>query len=185
MFFFPFLYGQHCLFKSEDIDSFSLLKEEWPSTSTEVGERGGSTIPVVFHIVWKEEEQNISDLQIQSQLDALNRDYRKRNIEIDELFHSTGIEGADVEIEFCLAKKYEENKEVLGIIRKKTDIENIGLSNNIFYSQQGGSSAWNTKQYLNVWICDLPEGILGYSSSPSDYGHSKDGIVMSYQYLER
>src|SRR5262245_32668628 len=36
-------------------------------------------IPVVFHIVYNTAAQNISDEQIQSQIDALNRDYRMQN----------------------------------------------------------------------------------------------------------
>ena len=34
------------------------------------------TIPVVVHVVWATNIQNISDAQIQSQIDILNRDYR-------------------------------------------------------------------------------------------------------------
>jgi hypothetical protein len=40
---------------------------------------GKITIPVVVHVVWKEEEENISAEQIQSQIDALNRDYQQKN----------------------------------------------------------------------------------------------------------
>src|SRR4051812_36026712 len=36
-------------------------------------------IPVVVHILYNEDKQNISDAQVQSQIDALNRDFRKRN----------------------------------------------------------------------------------------------------------
>src|SRR5690242_13200300 len=34
------------------------------------------TIPVVVHVLYKTSAQNISDAQIQSQIDALNRDFR-------------------------------------------------------------------------------------------------------------
>jgi hypothetical protein len=37
------------------------------------------TIPVVVHIVYNTAAQNISNQQIQSQLDVLNRDFRKLN----------------------------------------------------------------------------------------------------------
>ena len=39
------------------------------------------TIPVVVHVVWKTNTHNISDAQIQSQIDALNKDYRRTNID--------------------------------------------------------------------------------------------------------
>ena len=41
------------------------------------------TIPVVFHVLYKNASQNISDAQINSQLDALNRDYRKLNADFN------------------------------------------------------------------------------------------------------
>jgi len=37
-------------------------------------EREVVKIPVVVHVVWNQEEQNISDAQIKSQIDVLNRD---------------------------------------------------------------------------------------------------------------
>ena len=35
------------------------------------------TIPVVVHVVWRTNSQNISDIQIQSQIDVVNKDYRR------------------------------------------------------------------------------------------------------------
>src|SRR4051812_31561833 len=40
------------------------------------------TIPVVFHVVYNLAEQNISDAQLQSQVDALNEDFTKTNADI-------------------------------------------------------------------------------------------------------
>ena len=45
-------------------------------------QRGGSqiiTIPVVFHVIWNDPIENISDNQIYSQLDILNEDFRFLN----------------------------------------------------------------------------------------------------------
>ena len=39
-------------------------------------------IPVVFHIVWNQESQNLPDYVIDSQIDVLNEDYRK-SFEVD------------------------------------------------------------------------------------------------------
>ena len=46
---------------------------------------GVTVIPVVVHVVWKTAAQNISDAQVQSQIDVLNRDYRKANPDIASL----------------------------------------------------------------------------------------------------
>src|SRR5882724_2306098 len=37
------------------------------------------TIPVIVHVVYNTAAQNISDAQIQSQIDVLNKDYQKLN----------------------------------------------------------------------------------------------------------
>ena len=39
------------------------------------------TIPVVVHIVYNSSSQNISDAQVQSQIDVLNADYQKKEKE--------------------------------------------------------------------------------------------------------
>ena len=58
------------------------------------------TIPVVFHVLYANSTQNISDAQIQSQLDILNADFRRTNSDQDNVW---GPVAADTEIEFCLA----------------------------------------------------------------------------------
>src|SRR4051812_21710947 len=37
------------------------------------------TIPVVVHVVYRSDEENISDAQVNSQIKALNRDFRAKN----------------------------------------------------------------------------------------------------------
>ena len=46
---------------------------------------GVTVIPVVVHVVWNTQEQNISDAQVQSQIDVLNHDYRKANLDLSSL----------------------------------------------------------------------------------------------------
>ena len=40
------------------------------------------TIPVVVHVVWNTAAENISDAQIQSQINVLNADFRKLNSDV-------------------------------------------------------------------------------------------------------
>ena len=56
------------------------------------------TIPVVFHVIYANETENISDAQIQSQLDILNEDFRRLNANQDDVW----AQAADTQIEFCL-----------------------------------------------------------------------------------
>src|SRR5471032_3283950 len=43
---------------------------------------GVTTIPVVVHVVWNTAAQNISDAQVASQIDVLNRDYRHTSTDV-------------------------------------------------------------------------------------------------------
>ena len=46
------------------------------------------TIPVVVHVVWNSPAENISEVQILSQLEVLNQDFKAENDEIaDSFFH--------------------------------------------------------------------------------------------------
>src|SRR5215475_7608617 len=56
------------------------------TTGAMISARTGVTrIPVVVHVVWNTQQQNISDAQIQSQIDVLNRDFRKLNADIAQV----------------------------------------------------------------------------------------------------
>src|SRR5690349_1711556 len=64
---------------------------------------GITRIPVVVHVVWNTDEQNISDEQIQSQIDVLNQDYRMTNSDIGNVPSVWQPLAADARIEFFLA----------------------------------------------------------------------------------
>lgn len=57
------------------------------------------TIPVVVHIVYGNNNENLSNAQIQSQIDVLNEDFRRLNSDAD----NSWSQASDVEIEFCMA----------------------------------------------------------------------------------
>jgi hypothetical protein len=47
------------------------------------------------------------------------------------------------------------------------------------YSAQGGDNAWDSKKYLNIWVCNLLGRSLGYSSLPGSQA-DRDGVVIQY-----
>ena len=134
-------------------------------------------IPVVVHVVYKNAADNISDEQVRSQIDALNRDFRRKNsdtINTPERFRAIA---ADVQIEFYLATADPKGRPTSGIVRKKTDILNFHNNDKIKFSAQGGSDAWDSKSYLNIWVGRLISG-AGYSSVPGS-DPARDGIVIN------
>lgn len=133
-------------------------------------------IPVIVHILYNNSSQNITDEQVKSQIDALNRDYRRQNadsVNTPERFKNLA---ADVNIEFALATADPDGRPTTGILHKITNNTYFYTDDKIKSSSEGGDDPWDTKSYLNIWVGNLMT-VLGYSSFPgSDV--NKDGIVI-------
>lgn len=137
------------------------------------------TIPVVFHVLYNTDEQNISDDQLLSQLEALNKDYRKQNYNIETIPKTFAGLAADARIHFVLAATDPKGKATSGILRKATTVEHWLANDEMKFSGSGGDDGWDGKSYLNIWVCNLFGRSLGYSSLPGTE-LSKDGIVIQY-----
>jgi hypothetical protein len=148
----------------------------------EVGTRavdGVITIPVVVHVVWNTAAENISDAQIQSQMDVLNEDFRRLNQDADNVWS----QAADTEFEFCLASIDPEGNPTSGITRTQTSQGSFSAFNdNVKFSSSGGKDAWPASDYLNIWVCDISFGILGYAQFPGG-NPATDGVVNDYLYF--
>ena len=136
------------------------------------------TIPVVFHVVYANGTQNISDAQIMSQLQILNDDFRRLNSDAD----NTWSQAADSEVEFCLATNDPQGNPTDGILRVSTSVSSFGTSDNVKFSSSGGSDAWPAGSYLNFWVCNVGGGILGYAQFPGGSA-ATDGVVCDYRYV--
>lgn len=120
-------------------------------------------IPVVVHVVYKTDAQNISDAQIKTQIDALNRDFRRLNADTVNTPARFKALSADVQIEFALATADPAGRATTGIVRKKTNVGFWTYDDKIKYSKQGGDDAWDAKSYLNMWVGNL-SGLQAYTS---------------------
>src|SRR5215216_5896987 len=63
------------------------------------------TIPVVVHVVYKEESENISEDQIESQISVLNQDFRAQNPDISNVPEVWQGLVTDTNIQFALASE--------------------------------------------------------------------------------
>ena len=136
------------------------------------------TIPVVVHVIWKSTSQNISDAQVLSQIDILNEDFRRTNSDADNVWGNLGV---DTEIEFCMATVDPDGNPTNGIQRKKTNKRSFQTNDAMKFDSQGGVNAWPASDYLNIWVCNISGGILGYAQFPGGAA-STDGVVIDYQY---
>ena len=96
-------------------------------------------IPVVFHVLYKNSTENISEEQILSQLTVLNEDFRRTNLDAINTESDFESVAADCEINFCLAQRTPENLPTNGITRTNTNISSFSLyDSRVFATNEGG-----------------------------------------------
>jgi hypothetical protein len=158
-----------------------------------LSQRNVVTIPVVFHVVYFDEPspvQNISEAQIQSQLNVLNQDFSAMNSDFGNVPPAFSGLGANAEIQFCLAQRDPNGNATTGITRKAStkffwDDPFTNLDDNdIKKSSQGGVDPWNPSNYLNIWICRISQSntsiVAGFAQLPGG-DPTTDGVVLDYR----
>jgi hypothetical protein len=137
------------------------------------------TIPVVVHVVHRTDEENMSDAQVKSQITALNRDYRARNRDKSQVPAPWKSLVLDSKIQFALATKDPSGKRTSGITRTVTTAASFDVNNGVKSKKTGGVDPWPTDRYLNFWVCNLGDGLLGYAQFPGG-PEATDGVVILY-----
>ena len=133
-------------------------------------------IPVVFHIVYEDDADNLPLWVIESQLAVLNEDFQRLNQDQDDQWPQAG----NPKISFVLAAYDPEGNPSSGIIRIKTDSTSFRRHNDpIKFNHSGGSDAWPATDYLNIWVGNLEGNYLGYAQFPGGGRDSTDGIVIN------
>ena len=128
------------------------------------------TIPVVVHVVYSTAEENISDQQVQSQIDVMNEDFTASNNDYNK--YDAGYKSAkgDLDIRFCLVQ----------VIHKQTNHNAFPLNDAMKFSKKGGSDAVDPMHNLNIWVCDLGNKYLGYAYIPGTISADRFGVVCHY-----
>lgn len=166
------------------LHELELFTEKWiENNKNKAAQRELITIPVVVHIVYLDESENFTDLEVQAQIDGLTADFRKLNENaaiIPPVFQPLA---ADIEIEFCLATVDPDGRSTNGIVRKETTYTGVAQSyfdsrRRICHDDIGGSDAWNPNDYINIWVGQLG-GPLGVSTFPGmAESELEDGIFV-------
>lgn len=122
-------------------------------------------IPVVVHIFHNNSIENISDAQVQSEIDFLNKSFRKLNSDTGKIRAIFKDIAADAQIEFRLAKKDPKGACTDGIVRYYTPFT-LGAND-----ETKPLSVWDTKRYLNIWVVNTIArgggvGVAGYAQFP-------------------
>ena len=139
-------------------------------------------IPVVFHVIHTYGSENISDLQIQDQINILNRDFRKRNADTSNIIKNTPFDtlAADINIEFRLAQIDPNGNCTNGIERIVSPLTN-------FANDKSKLSPWPSQKYLNVWVVkSIGTGgnVAGYAYYPGMIPSPLvDGVIILSDYI--
>jgi len=178
------------------------------SKGTLSGNRDGVlTVPVVFHIVYNTEAQNLPDNVIHSQIEVLNEDYRRWNADAADTREIFLPVAADVEIQFQLADYDPLGNPTTGITR--TNTTRTGFAMDFFSNENtldevkstttGGADAWDPQRYLNIWVCMIepsfvgqvfgmaypPDGLANWPGQSSAPTQGVDGVIVHYTCVGR
>ena len=128
------------------------------------------TIKTIVHVVYNTAVQNITKAQINSQFRAMNKDFRATNP--DRSGTPAAWKGliADTRIKFKLVK----------VTRTKTTRTSFATDEGVKKASTGGIAPITPKTHLNVWVCPLGGGLLGYAQFPGGPS-ATDGVVINYQ----
>ncbi|MCO4293216.1 zinc metalloprotease [Solitalea sp. MAHUQ-68] len=127
---------------------------------------GTIEIPVVVNVLYRTAAENISDAQIQSQIDVLNEDYAGTNADfanVPALF--SGVKAA-IGVKFKL----------INTVRKSTNKKSWSTNDAMKKSSTGGINPTSPANTLNLWVCTLGGGVLGYAQFPGGQS-ATDGVV--------
>ena len=134
------------------------------------------TIPVVFHVLYNTAAQNVPQSQIDAQLKVLNDDFARLNADAGNVPGIYAGVAAATNVRFVLAKRTPTGAPTTGVIRKSTKTRSFSSNDAIKSSARGGSDAWPAGQYLNFWLGNLGNGLLGYAQFPGGAA-ATDGVV--------
>lgn len=138
------------------------------------------TIPVVFHIIHNNGPENISDEQVYSAIEVINRDFGFLNSDASQIIDEFADLTADAFIQFKLAQRDPQGNCHTGINRIQSELTYVGDGD------VKDLINWPRASYLNVWVVENAAGAAGYSLYPSSVANMQnagnDGIVLAHDY---
>ncbi len=128
------------------------------------------TIKTVVNVVYNTDQQNIGTPQIDSQIAAMNKDFRGTNPDRSQT--PTPWKGlvSDARVQFKLVK----------VTRTRTSQATFTHDDGVKRSNTGGIAPFEPKAHLNLWVCALSGGLLGYAQFPGG-PVATDGVVINYR----
>lgn len=137
-------------------------------------------IPVVFHIIHQNGEENISYEQCVNAVAVLNEEYNAKNAALAGVVSEFKDRIADCKIEFRLATIDPQGNCTNGVDRFY-DTRTVGADDAV----KAGRS-WPRDKYLNVFTCStIGSGAAGYAYYPGTTSATNDGVLIIHSYIAR
>jgi Pregnancy-associated plasma protein-A/Secretion system C-terminal sorting domain len=148
----------------------------------QINMRNTIIIPVVVHVVWSNDAENISDQMIYSQIEALNKAFNQAP-NLDMIPAEFQPFAATTGIQFGFAALDEMGQPTTGILRTRTTQGNTGINGTYYDPNMGGSRGWDNNKYLNIWVANTGANIAGFAFNPSSFGQNGHGVVIHPKYF--
>jgi hypothetical protein len=147
-----------------------------PSTGNSV--QSVMTLPVVVHCVYGSTAQNITLNQVLSQIQVMNEDFSRTNADANTHWS----QAVNTTIQFCLAQQTPTGAASNGLETRQFGTSSTSWSTNdqVKHQANGGLDAWDPTRYLNIWVCNLSGGLLGYGEFPTGSVSTTFGVVIDY-----
>ena len=163
-------------------NAFNKLQQE--NEASGVKNSDHYVIPVVFHIIHKGGNENISFAQIEDQMRSLNEDFAYLNEDSELTPDAFKAYAGDAKIEFRLAQLDPEGNCTQGVTRTFSQLTSTA-NNNVKELIQ-----WDPYKYFNVWVVkeidkETSYGtILGYAQFPDELwsNAATDGVILRDDY---
>ena len=123
-------------------------------------------IPVVFNVLYRTTEQNVSQAQLQSQIDVLNEDFSATNADYNLTQTYNSVKSGNIAVRF-----------VLDLVIRRSTTKTSWSTNDAMKKAGQGIAPTSPTTKLNIWVCNMGGGILGYAQFPGG-SSSTDGVVL-------
>ncbi len=132
---------------------------------------GAITIPVVVNILERFSGE-VTQAQITSQIRVLNEDFNNNNANTGNVPSEFAGLVADVAVNFVTAT----------VNRKVDGRASWGSNDAMKDPSQGGIAPTDPTTNLNIWVCEIGGGILGYAQFPGG-ADATDGVVIGTDFF--
>ncbi|NRB47495.1 MAG: gliding motility-associated C-terminal domain-containing protein [Saprospiraceae bacterium] len=130
------------------------------------------TIPIVFHLL--EYDPAITNAQVETAVASLNNAFSHSHNNPQGDDYSGGTRGVDTQIEFCLAQRAPDGGVTTGIVRWRSDYENMDVD--LEDAKLKTQGQWDPRYYLNVWVVAHLDNETDQSYTGSSWWNRDNGL---------